>query len=79
MLSSRRAGKCATSTGTSAIRRPPGFAGGYLRTVGAMIAGQMTESKTLEAYLDLDTEDIHESLQNAVEAVRERGLPLAMP
>ena len=48
-------------------------------TVVAMVADQMTEPEILDAYPDLDAEDIHEALRYAAEAVRERELPLAIP
>jgi len=48
-------------------------------TVVAMVADQMKESEILEAYPDLEPEDIHEALRYAAEAVRERELPLAIP
>jgi len=48
-------------------------------TVVAMVADQMKEAEILEAYPDLDTEDIREALQYAAQAVRERELPLALP
>ena len=48
-------------------------------TVVAMVADKMTEAEILEAYPDLDPEDIREALQYAAEAVRERELPLAIP
>jgi len=48
-------------------------------TVVAMVADKMTEPEILEAYPDLEPEDIREALQYAAEAVRERELPLAMP
>ena len=48
-------------------------------TVVAMVADRMTEPEIIEAYPDLDAEDIHEALQYAAEAVRERELPLAIP
>jgi len=44
-------------------------------TVVGMIADGMTEAEILEAYPDLTAEDIHEALQFAAEAVRERTLP----
>ena len=47
--------------------------------VVAMIADQMKEPEILEAYPDLDAEDIYEALRYAAEAVRERELPLAIP
>ena len=46
-------------------------------TVVAMIADQMSEAEILEAYPDLEAEDIRESLRYASEAVRERAIPLA--
>ena len=45
-------------------------------TVVGMIAEGMTEKEILEAYPDLEQEDIREALQYAAEAVRERELPL---
>lgn len=48
-------------------------------TVVAMVADKMTEPEIIEAYPDLDPGDIREALQYAAEAVRERGLPLAIP
>ena len=48
-------------------------------TVVAMVADKMTESEILKAYPDLDADDIHEALQYAAEAIRERELPLAVP
>jgi uncharacterized protein (DUF433 family) len=44
-----------------------------------MVADQMTEPEILEAYPDLDAEDIREALRYAAEALRERELPLAIP
>lgn len=48
-------------------------------TVVAMVADQMTQAEILDAYPDLEAEDIHEALRYAAEAVRERELPLAKP
>ena len=48
-------------------------------TVVGMIAEGMTEQEILSAYPDLEREDIHEALQYAAEAVRERELPLTTP
>lgn len=48
-------------------------------TVVAMVADGMTEGEILAAYPDLEREDIHEALQYAAEAVRERELPLTVP
>lgn len=45
-------------------------------TVVDMIAVGMTEAEILEAYSDLEQEDIREALQYAAMAVRERQLPL---
>jgi uncharacterized protein (DUF433 family) len=44
-----------------------------------MVADGMTPAEILEAYPDLEPEDIQEALQYAAEAVRERGLPLTVP
>ena len=48
-------------------------------TVVGMVADGMTEAEILKAYPDLAPADIHEALQYAAEAVRERELPLAAP
>jgi uncharacterized protein (DUF433 family) len=48
-------------------------------TVVAMVADGMTEAEILAAYPDLEREDIHEALQYAAVAVRERELPLTVP
>ena len=48
-------------------------------TVVDMIADGMTDAEILKTYPDLQADDIHEALQFAAEAVRERELPLAMP
>jgi uncharacterized protein (DUF433 family) len=48
-------------------------------TVVGMIADGMTEVEILEAYPDLEHEDIGEALRYAAEAVRERELPLTTP
>jgi uncharacterized protein (DUF433 family) len=45
-------------------------------TVVGLVAEGMTEAEILEAYPDLTSEDIHEALQFAAEAVRERAIPL---
>jgi len=45
-------------------------------TVVAMVADGMTNAEILEAYPDLESEDIREALRFAAEAVRERELPL---
>lgn len=46
-------------------------------TVVGMMAEGMTEQAILDAYPDLEREDIREALRFAAEAVRERELPLA--
>ena len=48
-------------------------------TVVGMIAEGMTEAEILQAYPDLEREDIREALRYAAEAVSERELPLAGP
>ena len=48
-------------------------------TIVSMIADGMTEAEILEAYPDLEMEDIREALRYAAEAVRERELPLVTP
>lgn len=48
-------------------------------TVVAMVADGMTEAEIVEAYPDLEQEDIREALRYAAETVRERELPLAAP
>jgi uncharacterized protein (DUF433 family) len=45
-------------------------------TVVGMVAERMTDEEILKAYPDLEPEDIHEALQYAAEAVRERELPI---
>lgn len=45
-------------------------------TVVGMVADGMTEGEILEAFPDLQREDIREALQCAAEEVRERELPL---
>jgi uncharacterized protein (DUF433 family) len=46
-------------------------------TVVGLVAEGQTEREILLAYPDLNTEDIHEALRYAAEAVRERVLPPA--
>ncbi len=48
-------------------------------TIVAMVADGMTEDEILEAYPDLEREDIREALRYAAEAVQERELPLIVP
>ena len=45
-------------------------------TVVGMISDGMSEDDILEAYPDLEREDISESLKYAADAVRERELPI---
>jgi uncharacterized protein (DUF433 family) len=45
-------------------------------TVVGMIAEGMSTEEVMQAYPDLEAEDIHEALRYAAEAVRERTLPL---
>ena len=47
-----------------------------IATVVGMIADGMREDEILEAFPDLEHEDIREALRYAVEAVRERELPV---
>jgi uncharacterized protein (DUF433 family) len=47
-----------------------------ISTVVGMVADGMTERDILEAFPDLEREDIREALRYAAEAVRERELPL---
>jgi uncharacterized protein (DUF433 family) len=47
-------------------------------TVVGMVADGMSEEEILEAFPDLEREDIREALRYAAEAVRERELPLAV-
>ena len=46
-------------------------------TVVGMVADGMSDQEILEAYPDLEAEDIREALRYAAEAVRERELPLS--
>ena len=48
-------------------------------TVVAMVAEGMAPEEILQAYPDLERDDIGEALRYAAEAVRERGLPLILP
>jgi uncharacterized protein (DUF433 family) len=45
-------------------------------TVVRIVADRMREDETLQAFPDLEPEDIYEALEYAAEAVRERQLPL---
>jgi uncharacterized protein (DUF433 family) len=46
-------------------------------TVVGMVADGMTEMEILQAYPDLEREDIREALRYAAEAVKERAIPLS--
>jgi uncharacterized protein (DUF433 family) len=46
-------------------------------TVVGMIADGMSETEIVDAYPDLEAEDVREAMRYAAEAVRERELPLA--
>ena len=46
-------------------------------TVVGMVADGMEAEQILEAYPDLEAEDVQEALRFAAEAVRERELPLS--
>lgn len=46
-------------------------------TVVGMVAEGMTVDEILDAYPDLEPDDVQEALRYAAEAVRERELPLA--
>jgi len=48
-------------------------------TVVGMVADMMSDNDILQAYPDLEPNDIREALHYAAEAVRERELPLLMP
>lgn len=45
-------------------------------TVVGMVADGMTDAEILDAFPDLEAEDVREALRFAAEAVRERELPL---
>jgi uncharacterized protein (DUF433 family) len=45
-------------------------------TIVDMVADGMPEREILDAYPDLEREDIYEALRYAAEAVREREIPL---
>jgi uncharacterized protein (DUF433 family) len=46
-------------------------------TVVGMLADGMADAEILEAFPDLEADDLAEALRYAAEAVRERELPLA--
>jgi uncharacterized protein (DUF433 family) len=45
-------------------------------TIIKMVAGGMTEAEILEAYPELEKEDVQEALYFAAQAVQERQIPL---
>ena len=45
-------------------------------TIVGMVADGMSDREILDAYPDLEAEDVREALRYAAEAVRERELPL---
>lgn len=47
-----------------------------IATIVGMVANGMTEKEILDAYPDLEPEDIKEALLYAAEAVKERQIPL---
>ena len=47
-------------------------------TIVGMVANGMTDAEILDAYPDLEAEDIRASLHFAAEALQERELPLVM-
>lgn len=47
-----------------------------MATVVGMVADGMTDADILDAFPDLEPEDLREALRYAAEAVRERELPL---
>lgn len=48
-------------------------------TVVGLVANGMTEKEILEAYPDIEPEDIREALLYAAEAVKERQIPILTP
>ncbi len=44
--------------------------------VGMVAADGMSDAEILEAYPDLESDDIREALRSAAEAVRERQIPV---
>ena len=53
------------------------MAGHPVATVVGMVGEGMAEAEILNAYPDLEIEDVREALRYAAEAVRERELPVA--
>jgi uncharacterized protein (DUF433 family) len=47
-----------------------------IATIVGMVADEMSDQEILDAYPDLEREDIRESLRYAAEVLRERTLPL---
>jgi uncharacterized protein (DUF433 family) len=47
-------------------------------TVVGMVADGMSQTEIVDAYPDLEVEDVREAMRYAAEAVRERELPLAV-
>jgi len=45
-------------------------------TIVGMVANRMTQKEILDAYPDIEPEDIREALLYAAEAVKERQIPL---
>lgn len=48
-------------------------------TIVGMVAEGISEAEILQAYPDLELEDIREALRFAAEAVKERELPVVAP
>jgi uncharacterized protein (DUF433 family) len=48
-------------------------------TIVACVAEGMTDAEILDAYPELEAEDIREALRYAAEALRERTLPMVEP
>ena len=48
-------------------------------TVVGMVADGMADAEIVAAFPDLQSDDVHEALRYAAEAVRERELPLTAP
>ncbi len=68
----RRASASMASASVAPVRIPAA-------TVVGMVADGLSEAEILEAYPDLEREDVREALRFAAEAVRERELPLVRP
>jgi len=78
-------GQKSTDTGYPRITINPRQMGGVpcirglrtpVATVVGMVADGMTEAEILDAFPDLESEDISAALRFAADAVRERTLPL---